>query len=44
MIDIQEEIDELERARDRLELIRDEIEAIIEMLRSKNLHEENEDG
>jgi replication fork clamp-binding protein CrfC len=44
MIDIQEEIDELERARDRLEMIRDEIEAIIEMLRSKNLHEENEDG
>lgn len=44
MIDIEDEIELLEKERDRLELIRDEIESILEQLRMKNLHEENEDG
>lgn len=47
MLNIEDEIKELERERDRLELIRDEIEIVIEQLRAKQLqvdYEEHIDG
>ena len=47
MLNIEDEIKELERERDRLELIRDEIDIVIEQLRSKQLqvdYEEHIDG